>query len=1657
MSPPVHIDIGADTDIDGDRFSFDGLSTNDDIKPLNNKTRHGFDEAYADYQQHLQHFYLYFHGKKYQDNFTAISEAEKRLKGRYYEFAYDWKNGRNKVNTTQGGIFICLNTTVDPPDNKKGKPCATTEGWIDPHSFAKSLAVQNTHSIAAAAVADNVMKQYKALLMKTTFKTFPDAVIDDLRKALMTWRRSNKESGANGSSNNTNRFLFHYNGHGVPNPTASGEFWVFNRQYTQYIPVQISELQTWLGAPSVLVFDCNKAGNLVNSFKHSTQVKIDQYNELQRKFKEEEQLAAAAGGIGGAGSGYNASASSTPPGGPGSYLNGNGFAQAGPQSARSMKNNPYLAVNNPSQFLDCYQFAACSSDEFLPSDPALPADLFTCCMTTPIEISVKFFLLRNPLTASYYEGLFDVDLFNVNSDFKQKEHKIRGFDVLYFKRTPEKKDQIADLIYIYTSITDTIAYTMVPRNLFRRCFRQDAACSALFRNFLLAQRIMKYYNCNPISDPVLPDCHDNELWQHWDLAIEHFLTSLVQLKQLEPSGSLSQALDNSKLYIFTNFFDTSLDHLKNWIQHGHYTMVPPPQLTMILQLLLTPKYRARALKMLAFFVDLGPWAVLLALNVGVFPYVVKLLQSPVIQLKPMLTFVWAKLLACDYKNMQYDLYASNGGCFKYFYYMLLPEKEALSALQMRHKNAYFNSIDQQAQEQKDLEAKIGRPALSIFKDGKDDYENDIVNGEDGLGNDEETAAAATAAAAAEEHDFEAQPNKIIDFDNDVGLTFHHLTVTLVVLTLFIKDYANARDKLLDLDLFLRVMGLIERGKKTHPSLQLWGALFLSQVWLNSPLAKYLAYKAEILPRLVKMFRDRDSIADLRAAIITCFTNYLTIYDIDAAGNVIGGGVPGVGGAGTGAGTGASTGSGSAAGNKLTEELELLEVELAEAVLNHVYDASVAVRKEMVIFLSTFIYKYLAFFQLAAFSSLQEEIVIIEAHEELFEFRRKAQIYGTIYSASWKALLVFSSDSHDEVQQLAEQVIVYVVKSINENPDLKEPFQYCYDYLVQKLVKDNGSTNGGSSYNDFDDSFGRNNRKNRRVVSMYNGSNSGTNTAGGGRGGHQRRSKRKSSGAHDNSYSDRESLNSVTSSRSFSGVDGLIHKTISISNFIKSMAGYNNDENDGHSASDENQQQRVRRHNSFSGAGAGGHHGQHQQYHLFKSAANYNLFDGQSYGSLPHPLPPRFDPKLLRQQSVNPQLPFKSKLLEFFTEYYQFPQLSPWPESHPLIDEYDLKFGRWRKLRNDAYIAKTQGDKELSLKGDWSVPLNTLATGVPTTKVFEFMQFDPYLVTSDSKDVVSVWDYEKNENLCQFSNNNPVGSRISQLQFMNEDDIPILLVGCNDGAIKLYKYFDDLERCRLISSWQTMNDVMGINDGTNFVFEWQQARGDLLATGNIKTINIWNAFKEKCGQKIAKRSPTPIVALTSDQLDGNIFSAGFVDGDIRVYDKRCGKRDAMIREWLGRSKDPSIPSRNSITNIHMQRGGFRELISATNTGLVQVWDIRMQEPMDSFQVGGGLKSMKVHEHAPVFATGSESVRLWSTAGHAVSDFYNDQRNLNLNHKNYGYGSSSHSYSYGYGNNNGGKVRGHIANLSLHPHKMVLAASSANDGRINVYHATAPDSM
>ena len=82
----------------------------------------------------------------------------------------------------------------------------------------------------------------------------------------------------------TERILFHYNGHGVPKPTSNGEIWVFNSHYTQYIPLSVYDLQCWVGNPVIYVLDCPSAGTILDAVTTSMAQAIrDMVSRLHEK------------------------------------------------------------------------------------------------------------------------------------------------------------------------------------------------------------------------------------------------------------------------------------------------------------------------------------------------------------------------------------------------------------------------------------------------------------------------------------------------------------------------------------------------------------------------------------------------------------------------------------------------------------------------------------------------------------------------------------------------------------------------------------------------------------------------------------------------------------------------------------------------------------------------------------------------------------------------------------------------------------------------------------------------------------------------------------------------------------------------------------------------------------------------------------------------------------------------------------------------------------------------------------------------------------------------------------------------------------------------------------------------------------------------------
>ncbi|XP_031267533.1 regulatory-associated protein of TOR 1-like [Pistacia vera] len=468
---------------------------------------------------------------------------------------------KDRMKTGCVALVLCLNISVDPPDVIKISPCARMECWIDPFSMAPQKALET--------IGKNLSLQYERWQPKARYKVQLDPTVEEVKKLCNTCRRYAKSE----------RVLFHYNGHGVPKPTANGEIWLFNKSYTQYIPLRISDLDSWLKTPSIYVFDCSAAGMIVNAF---------------------------------------------------------------------IALHDWGALNYSGSTRDCILLAACEAHETLPQSDEFPADVFTSCLTTPIPMALRWFCKRSLLHESLDYSLID---------------KIPG-------RQTDRKTLLGELNWIFTAVTDTIAWNVLPHDLFQRLFRQDLLVASLFRNFLLAERIMRSANCSPISHPMLPPTHQHHMWDAWDMAAEICLSQLPSLVE-----------DPNAEYQSSPFFSEQLTAFEVWLDHGSENKKPPEQLPIVLQVLLSQCHRFRALVLLGRFLDMGPWAVDLALSVGIFPYVLKLLQTTTPELRQILVFIWTKILALD-KSCQVDLVKDGGHA--YFIRFLdsmeaYPEQRAMAA------------------------------------------------------------------------------------------------------------------------------------------------------------------------------------------------------------------------------------------------------------------------------------------------------------------------------------------------------------------------------------------------------------------------------------------------------------------------------------------------------------------------------------------------------------------------------------------------------------------------------------------------------------------------------------------------------------------------------------------------------------------------------------------------------------------------------------------------------------------------------------------------------------------------------------------------------------------------------------------------------------------
>jgi len=836
-------------------------------------------------------------------------------------------------------------------------------------------------------------------------------------------------------------------------------------------------------------------------------------------------------------------------------------------------------------------------------------------------------------------------------------------------------------------------------------------------------------------------------------------------------------------YEFANstFFTEQLTAFEVYLTQGAVTHKAPDQLPVVLQVLLSQQHRVRALILLGKFLDMGPWAVNLALSIGIFPYVLKLLQSAAAELKPVMVFIWTRVLAVDL-SCQQDLLKDSG--YNYFSGILKPTEGLLVVDSLEHK------------------------AMCAF-----------------------------------------------------------------ILAMLCNGYRQGQNVCNQTEIMSYCLTHLQNTD--NPLLRQWACLCISQLWNDLPEAKWRGIRENAHQKLCVLVKD--ICCEVRAAMLYAMTTFLGIPD-------------------------------------LTDEVARIEEQITWTVIDMANDGNAMVRKELLVYLSTYVKRYESKFIVSAFEQLQEEKEYLQhppkedgqdnkmgLHYARPSSRNadgtiKVSVQGvshnTIFAAVLKHVYIMAVDPHPEVQRNAGIIIDYINNSMLQSA-AGAPAQILIDEIL---------------------------RLKQKVAAA-------------------------SQQTTDQRPSTPVSQNQTVTTPVFQ--QGLLKRTASYL-FMPFTSTSSNESSPTDSGRGQPRSPGMQR-NSLPVRG--------------RTTADWTAPPEQNditatpgaYHAANEPISKGYSK---RSASELPQLPLKSTFLEWSTEYFREPQMKPNEAEEPGSTDYNERL--WRRSRNEAILRETQPQKEIAGNGKWANPSGFFNNGSQPSKM-TLHQFEDHLAVSDDRDTVCIWDWKNQDRLSRFSNGNPEGSRISDLKFINEDDQAFLMTGASDGVIRIYRNYDSDEKIELASSWRALTHLVPSNVNSGMVFDWQQVSGKLLVAGDVKVIRVWHAASELCLVDINARSGSCVTSLTSDQMTGNVFVAGFGDGAVRVFDMRNRPQEAMVKKWKEKTDTEWVRS------VHMQRGGQRELLSASRNGKVKLWDIRMDKPLRTIRATSDvLRTASTHEHLPVFA-------------------------------------------------------------------------------------------
>lgn len=299
------------------------------------------------------------------------------------------------------------------------------------------------------------------------------------------------------------------------------------------------------------------------------------------------------------------------------------------------------------------------------------------------------------------------------------------------------------------------------------------------------------------------------------------------------------------------------------------------------------------------------------------------------------------------------------------------------------------------------------------------------------------------------------------------------------------------------------------------------------------------------------------------------------------------------------------------------------------------------------------------------------------------------------------------------------------------------------------------------------------------------------------------------------------------------------------------------------------------------------------------------------------------------------------------------------------DSYKQK--EWRTLRNNEI--RTTAKSALRMIDPSRVDDRIFQQrNVNVPRLLTFHPYDPHLIVSE-KNSFSVWSWDNPVDYrivsspypallgCHMNHSSTSNSRISSAHLVNPHDLSLLMIGSDDGSIKVWKDYNvEKSHPKLVTAFQVFGDTVVTKK--DIISHWEQESCQLFAAGEPRVIRIWDSCRELKVQDMNTGADCSITSLSSD--DEHLVCAGCQDGSIRIFDKRLNSNECRVLTFREHTR--------KIVKAHIFPGHEKHVsvISGSEDGDVRFWDKRILSSVKHMKIGNDLTSMDVHSDADVFA-------------------------------------------------------------------------------------------